>query len=63
MRDWHKLDSKLPMVRALHDLNLLDNRLQPPVPVNNTLSELLEEVQDAGDPWLLFLYGYTLPHH
>ncbi|KXN92467.1 Anaphase-promoting complex subunit 8 [Leucoagaricus sp. SymC.cos] len=45
MRDWHKLDN---------------NRLQPPVPVNKTLSELLEEVDDTGDPWLLFLKALFL---
>ncbi|KAF9450423.1 TPR-like protein [Macrolepiota fuliginosa MF-IS2] len=45
MRDWHKLDN---------------NRLQPPVPVNNSLGGLLDEVQDAGDPWLLFLKALFL---
>jgi len=34
---------------------MLDSRLQPPVPVNKVLSELLDEVNDIEDPWLLFL--------
>ncbi|XP_006461139.1 hypothetical protein AGABI2DRAFT_221677 [Agaricus bisporus var. bisporus H97] len=45
VRDWHKLDN---------------NRLQPPVPVDNTLSELLNEVHDTEDPWLLFLKALFL---
>ncbi|KAG5735114.1 Anaphase-promoting complex subunit 8 [Termitomyces sp. T112] len=44
-RDWHKLDN---------------NRHQPPVPVNNSLSELLDLVYNATDPWLLFLKGLFL---
>ncbi|KAG6888244.1 hypothetical protein C0995_009557 [Termitomyces sp. Mi166 len=39
-RDWHKLDN---------------NRHQPPVPVNNSLDELLGLVYNTTDPWLLFL--------
>jgi len=34
---------------------MLDSRLQPPVPVNKVLGELLDEVNNAEDPWLLFL--------
>ncbi|TFK75366.1 cell division control protein 23 [Pluteus cervinus] len=40
LRDWHKLDS---------------NRYQPSVPVNESLQDLLQSVQSATDPWLLFL--------
>ncbi|KJA14403.1 hypothetical protein HYPSUDRAFT_49186 [Hypholoma sublateritium FD-334 SS-4] len=43
--DWHKLDN---------------NRLQPPLPINGFLADLLEEVQDATDPWLLFLKALFL---
>ncbi|KAF5354621.1 hypothetical protein D9756_005339 [Leucocoprinus leucothites] len=45
MRDWHKLDN---------------NRLQPPAPVNKILSDLLDEVNDSGDSWLLFLKALFL---
>jgi anaphase-promoting complex subunit 8 len=55
MRDWHKLDSKLLYFQSGSHLNPPDNRLQPPAPVNNILSELLDEVHDTDDPWLLFL--------
>jgi len=34
----------------------LDNRHQPPVPVNASLCDLLELVRNTKDPWLLFLY-------
>jgi len=34
---------------------VLDSRLQPPVPINKVLNELLDEVNDTGDSWLLFL--------
>ncbi|KIK09087.1 hypothetical protein K443DRAFT_671582 [Laccaria amethystina LaAM-08-1] len=44
-RDWHKLDN---------------NRHQPPVPVNTSLNDLLEEVKNATDPWLLFLKALFL---
>ncbi|KAF8070499.1 hypothetical protein FPV67DRAFT_1413466 [Lyophyllum atratum] len=44
-RDWHKLDN---------------NRHQPPVPVNNSLNELLDLVANATDPWLLFLKALFL---
>lgn len=37
-------------------LTFVDNRHQPPIPINNSLGELLEMVRDAQDPWLLFLY-------
>ncbi|KAI0819986.1 TPR-like protein [Trametes gibbosa] len=40
MREWYKLEN---------------TREQPPEPVNTALHELLELVQDAKDPWLLFL--------
>jgi anaphase-promoting complex subunit 8 len=44
-RDWHKLDN---------------NRHQPPIPINKSLSDLLEFVKDAVDPWLLFLKSLFL---
>lgn len=44
-RDWHKLDN---------------NRHQPPVPINKSLSDLLEIVQNVEDPWLLFLLCFFL---
>ncbi|KAF8161139.1 hypothetical protein B0H34DRAFT_699614 [Crassisporium funariophilum] len=44
-RDWHKLDN---------------NRHQPPVPINRSLSDLLDLVKDTRDPWLLFLKALFL---
>ncbi len=34
-----------------------ETREQPPEPVNTSLHQLLELVNNATDPWLLFLYG------
>ncbi|KAJ7594437.1 hypothetical protein C8J56DRAFT_926766 [Mycena floridula] len=45
LRDWHKLDN---------------NRHQPPVPINNSLTELLDQVKGASDHWLLFLKALFL---
>ncbi|KAH9948551.1 TPR-like protein [Amylocystis lapponica] len=47
--------------KALRDWYRLDNtRQQPPVPVNAFLLSLLETVQNATDPWLLFLKALFL---
>ena len=43
--------------------NVADNRHQPPVPINQSLGDLLELVKDSSDPWLLFLcvtFNYQL---
>ncbi|KAF9475766.1 TPR-like protein [Pholiota conissans] len=45
LRNWHTLDN---------------NRHQPPVPVNESLGELLDAVKDDTDPWLLFLKALFL---
>lgn len=45
LRDWHKLDNK---------------RHQPPVPLNTSLLDLLENVKSATNPWLLFLKALFL---
>ncbi|KAF7973712.1 hypothetical protein HWV62_14398 [Athelia sp. TMB] len=45
LQDWHKLDNK---------------RHQPPVPTNTSLLELLEQVKNATNPWLLFLKALFL---
>ncbi|KIL66252.1 hypothetical protein M378DRAFT_161115 [Amanita muscaria Koide BX008] len=45
LRDWHKLDN---------------NRHQPPVPINTSLTDLLETVRNATDPWQLFLKALFL---
>ncbi|KZP34616.1 TPR-like protein [Athelia psychrophila] len=45
LQDWHKLDNK---------------RHQPPVPSNVSLLELLEQVKNATNPWLLFLKALFL---
>jgi anaphase-promoting complex subunit 8 len=47
------------------------SKSQPPKPVNDVLSELLETLRDVTDPWLLFLYvcvisiiyGCSFPSH
>lgn len=43
--DWHKLDG---------------SRTQPPTPINNALTGLLDRVKNAKDPWLLFLKALFL---
>ncbi|KAJ3547280.1 hypothetical protein NMY22_g1718 [Coprinellus aureogranulatus] len=43
--DWHKLDG---------------SRTQPPTPINTALASLLDRVQNAKDPWLLFLKALFL---
>jgi len=40
LRDWYKLDN---------------TKHQPPVPVNGSILELLQLVQNSTDPWHLFL--------
>ena len=35
--------------------NAPDNRHQPPLPINTSLCDLLELVNEVKDPWLLFL--------
>lgn len=56
-RDWHKLDSEFCCVcDFLSKRIILDNRHQPPSPVNQSLNDLLDLVQDSTDPWLLFLW-------
>ncbi|KAI0342117.1 TPR-like protein [Trametopsis cervina] len=44
-REWYKLDG---------------TKIQPSLPVNTMLRSLLEQVQDATDPWLLFLKALFL---
>ncbi|KAF7302678.1 TPR-REGION domain-containing protein [Mycena chlorophos] len=45
LREWHSLDGK---------------RQQPPKPVNTQIAELFLMVEDAEDPWLLFLKALFL---
>src|SRR3954452_19390644 len=42
--------------RPLHLTHVKDNRHQPPAPVSKALLDLLGMIQNAADPWLLFLY-------
>ncbi|KAF5388775.1 hypothetical protein D9757_005611 [Collybiopsis confluens] len=47
--------------KALHEWHKTDNtRYQPPLPVNITIHDLLESVQQSNDPWLQFLEALFL---
>lgn len=46
--------------QAPSELIEVDNRHQPPVPINTSLQDLLEAVKTATDPWLLFLYVFQV---
>ncbi|KAJ7178737.1 hypothetical protein C8R43DRAFT_974279 [Mycena crocata] len=45
LRDWHALDGR---------------RTQPPMPINTLLTELYQSIEDAVEPWLLFLKALFL---
>ncbi|KAJ6629450.1 hypothetical protein B0H10DRAFT_2208835 [Mycena sp. CBHHK59/15] len=47
--------------KAVRDWHLMDgSRYQPPTPVNPSITELFQSVEDVSDPWLLFLKALLL---
>ncbi|TDL17279.1 TPR-like protein [Rickenella mellea] len=56
LRDWHNLD-----FRPIEITNETDkNPHQPATPINHSLLEILSSLQNATDPWLLFMKALLL---
>jgi hypothetical protein len=57
------IGTNLTVILSLHEslqpsnVSQIGSRTQPPTPINPTISQTMDKVKNAKDPWLLFLYA------